>query len=85
MKYNETSVNERLEQILSHHNKWEFNTTIKQEDGLCHGNMGIFVMCSEVFENELRKSQQEFCYFRYLQKNENLGFMIGCVGTGYYF
>lgn len=84
MNFNsEASVNKHLERILNLRNNWESKLEIKQEDGLCHGNTGIYVMLSELFCGEYR-NLQDFCSFHCLQENDNLGFMTGCTGIGYY-
>ena len=56
---------------------------VKEEDGLCHGNMGIYAMFPEL-SREAGGNPQNPWNICYPQRSAPLGFMTGITGVGYY-
>lgn len=56
---------------------------VKEEDGLCHGNMGIYAMFPEL-SREAGGNPQNPWNICYPQRSATLGFMTGITGVGYY-
>ncbi len=74
-----------LESVLKDHGKPEIIPKIKNEDGLCHGNMGLYAMYHAKSDTiEISQKTGNFAGLHHLRKTESLSFMTGCTGVGYY-
>ena len=81
-KYSNERLKNKINEYLGKPQLFQKEIQIKETDCLCHGNMGIYEMESKRKNESLNKKATFYLY--QMRAVEELGFMLGISGIGYW-
>ncbi len=81
-KYSNERLKNKINEYLGKPQLFQKEIQIKETDCLCHGNMGIYEMESKRKNESLNKKATLYLY--QMRAVEELGFMLGISGIGYW-